>query len=190
MLLGQTVMRLKETQFQVPVVPLPEQVLKLSILLDGRSITSHSCMIHWLLCPNITPVPHSFSWPCQHSHCIATSLKCITMAAMGPAQGRCEMQVQDLLLVFGKERSVWDRNQRSSTPSSTNMEQEQESQVQMFISLSLAAFHHSLYLEITSVMLKIKCTSKEKFKPYKANFALVLGCVFSPFCINCQEVPI
>lgn len=32
MLHDQTVMRLKETQFQVPVVPLPEQVLKLSIL--------------------------------------------------------------------------------------------------------------------------------------------------------------
>lgn len=29
---GQTIVRLKETQFQVPVVPVPEQVLKPSIL--------------------------------------------------------------------------------------------------------------------------------------------------------------
>lgn len=83
-----------------------------------------------------------------------------------------------------------EQQDRCLTPSSTNMEQEQESQVHMLISLSLAAFHHSLYLEITSVMLKIKCASKEKFMPYKANFTLVLGYVLSPLCINCQEVPI
>lgn len=74
-----------------------------------------ACMVHWLLCQNITPVP---CIPSPGSTNIHTALQppanACTMGARGPAQGRYKMQVQDLLLILGKERSVWDRNQRSN----------------------------------------------------------------------------
>lgn len=37
-------------------------------------------------------------------------------------------------------------------------------------------------------MLKIKHASKDSFKLYKAIFTLVLDCVLSSLCSNCQKV--
>lgn len=56
-----------------------------------------------------------------------------------------------------------------------------------FLSPQLA-FCHSLYLATTDAMLKIKYAPKDSFKLYKAIFTLVLDCVPSPLCVNCQKV--
>lgn len=111
-----------------------------------------ACVVHWLLCQNITSVPHIPSPVPANIH----------TALQPPAQweqGTQHRAGADLLLILGKERSVWDRKQRSSRtgaslPAAPTRNRSRKSKCMCSFLSPLAAFHHCLCLEITYVMLK------------------------------------
>lgn len=170
---------------QHPAKPVGSGVEPTSVWVGGALLLT-ACMNHWLLCQNITSVPHipSPSSPALTLHCNLLQM-CVQWEQW--AQHRAGSS-------FLGGRGVCGTETRGAEGEVPHSQQHQHGtgaeKPNVCTHFSPPWLRFTTALKITNVMLKIKCAQKEKLKLYKAIFTLVLGCVLSPLCINCQEAPI